>query len=104
MQKELYEQVSDSEDRTESVDTDNLDLGHNASQSVNLEIDPEDQGTTDALAAELNSSKEHIKKLEQKLVMSHNKLLQLENHAATGKYISVFLDSYTFPSYASLCI
>lgn len=47
---------------------------------------PEDQRTTDVLALELNSAKEQIKKLEQKLVASHARNLQLENHAATGKY------------------
>ena len=67
MQKELYEEVSDSEDHIESVESGNREQGHDASLSVHLQLDTGDQGTTDALAAELNSSKEHIKKLEQKL-------------------------------------
>ena len=83
MQKELFEAVSDSEDHDDSVEAPGHD--HGVTRTPGL-IDPADQGTFDALAAELNSSKEQNKKLEQKLVTTHAKILQLENNEATGKY------------------
>ena len=83
MQKELFETVSDSEDHGDSAEGAGLD--HETTRAPGL-VDPIDQGTSATLAAELNSSKEQIKKLEQKLVASQAKNLQFENHEATGKY------------------
>ena len=90
MQKEMYEEVSDGETPPNDLDTSEVPLNPDASQSIQLVLSSADQGTMDALAAELNITKEHVKKLELKLAASQTRVLQLENHNATGRPLKFY--------------
>ena len=89
LNQSLYDEVSDNETHDDHPGDGTVD--HNPpgpNTTLVLPAPPApgqvEQGTMDVLAAELNHYKECKKKLEHKLTVSNNKIIQLENEAATG--------------------